>query len=64
MSERKPLVLDDAGEKQQLQRSDDLDIPLNQQVEKLQYLFRELCKNLYKEGVHLSKELKREARKS
>lgn len=57
MAFRKPLVLDDVAVKEQLQAGDDLDIPLNQQVDELRHKLNVLASYLIMQGVELPDEL-------
>jgi hypothetical protein len=57
MSDRKPLVLGDDMQLQQLQQSDNLKIPLEKQVQKLQHNVRLLCAWLVNHGIELPDEL-------
>jgi len=61
VSDRKPLVLDAAGRTQQLQPSDELDIPLEQRVQILERKLTVLVTMLIGEGFDLSDELTNDA---
>jgi hypothetical protein len=54
---RKPIVLGDDTQLQQLQQSDDLKIPLEEQVQKLQQDVRVLCSWLVNQGFELPDDL-------
>ena len=57
MPRRLPLVLDDTGELQRLQSSDDLDIPLRERVEILEENQRLLISALLIHGIDLPDQL-------
>jgi hypothetical protein len=57
VSDRKPLVLGDDLQFQQLQQTDNLDIPLEERVQTLQHNFRLLCEWLQAQGIELPDEL-------
>lgn len=56
MADRKPIV-QDAGQLEQLQSQDDLDIPLNERVELLEVQMELLVTFLIAEGFELPEEL-------
>lgn len=57
MIDRKPLVLNDAAEIQQLQATDELDIPLEQKHQLLEEKFSLLVQVLIGHGIQLPEEL-------
>lgn len=57
LRDKKPLVLGDDARMQQLQRTDDLDIPLQQRHEALEARFNLLVECLIAEGFNLPNEL-------
>lgn len=60
MSWRKPLTLDDSGNKQQLQPQDDLEIPINDRVDRLEKTIKTLVVCLLLNGIELPEELGKE----
>jgi hypothetical protein len=57
VSDRKPLVLGDDLQLQQLQQPDNLDIPLEKRVQCLQHKVRVLCHWLISQGFELPDEV-------
>jgi hypothetical protein len=57
VSNRKPLVLGDDAQLQQLQRADNLDIPLEERFQALQFNFRQLCRWLQMQDIELPENL-------
>jgi hypothetical protein len=60
---RKPLVLDDTMQLQQLQTVDDLDVPIQAKFEDLQLKFRTLLLWMVETGFELPEELLEELEK-
>lgn len=60
---RKPLVLDDTMQLQQLQTVDDLDVPIQTKFEDLQLKFRTLLLWMVETGFELPEELLEELEK-
>lgn len=57
MADRKPLVLSTAGDMQQLQTPDELDIPLADRVQTLQEKLLLLATILSHQGIEIPEEL-------
>jgi hypothetical protein len=57
MAERKPLVLDDNAQLQQLQPGDDLDVPLEQRFDELEHKFKTLVTWLLLQGFQVPENL-------
>lgn len=57
MADKKPLVLDEGAQLQQLQSSDDLNIPLNERVQLLESKLSLLVNILLLNGIELPEEL-------
>ena len=53
MSARLPLVLDDTAALERLQPGDDLDIPLNERVARLEIELHELQQALLMQGIEI-----------
>lgn len=60
MSQRKPLVLDDTASVEQLQAGDELDIPLEDRVEKMNCQLLALARYLMRQGIRVPPELERQ----
>jgi hypothetical protein len=58
MAERPPLVLDrDTARVRELRNADDLDIPLNERVDRLETELRELKQALMMQGIEIPEPL-------
>ena len=57
MADRKPIVLGDDASFQQLQSQDDLDIPLDERVNVLEWQLDLLVKSLMLNGIEIPEEL-------